>query len=150
MPIDCAEWKRTVWLGYEPSFSGLACPHRRAVFGRRNKVLPALPAAQPLVIQPQVLRRTQDGIAVRTFNVSGCAHCFEVVFAAAGHTESIIIFPVMFSPMPLSRMAEPFTHPDWFFEIKWDGFRCLVFIENGRCRLVSRKGNEFKSFPALN
>ena len=52
--------------------------------------------------------------------------------------------------MPLSRMAEPFNHPDWIFEIKWDGFRSLAFIENGRCRLVSRKGNEFKSFPALN
>jgi bifunctional non-homologous end joining protein LigD len=47
-------------------------------------------------------------------------------------------------------MAEPFNHPDWLFEIKWDGFRCLVFIEDGRCRLVSRKGNLFKSFSALN
>lgn len=52
--------------------------------------------------------------------------------------------------MPLSRMAEPFNHPDWIFEIKWDGFRCLAFIENGHYRLVSRKGNEFKSFHALN
>jgi bifunctional non-homologous end joining protein LigD len=52
--------------------------------------------------------------------------------------------------MPLGRLAEPFNHPDWIFEIKWDGFRSLAFIENGRCRLVSRKGNEFKSFPALN
>jgi bifunctional non-homologous end joining protein LigD len=57
---------------------------------------------------------------------------------------------MQFSPMPLSRLAEPFSHPDWIFEIKWDGFRCLAFIEDGRCRLVSRKGNEFKSFPALN
>jgi bifunctional non-homologous end joining protein LigD len=52
--------------------------------------------------------------------------------------------------MPLSRLAEPFNHPDWIFEIKWDGFRSLAFIENGRCRLVSRKGNDFKSFPVLN
>jgi bifunctional non-homologous end joining protein LigD len=47
-------------------------------------------------------------------------------------------------------MADPFNHPDWIFEIKWDRFRCLAFIDNGRCRLVSRKGNEFKSFRALN
>ena len=52
--------------------------------------------------------------------------------------------------MPLSRRAEPFSHPDWFFEIKWDGFRSLAYIENGRCRLVSRNGNEFKSFRELN
>jgi bifunctional non-homologous end joining protein LigD len=71
--------------------------------------------------------------------------CYGVAFA------SIIIFPVMlFSPMPLGRLAEPFNHPDWIFEIKWDGFRCLAYLENGRCKLVSRKGNQFKSFPALN
>jgi ATP-dependent DNA ligase len=47
--------------------------------------------------------------------------------------ESIIIFPMMqFSPMPVGRLAEPFNHPDWIFEIKWDGFRSLAFIENGR------------------
>jgi bifunctional non-homologous end joining protein LigD len=52
--------------------------------------------------------------------------------------------------MPLSRKAEPFNHPDWVFEIKWDGFRSLAYIENGRCKLVSRNGNEFKSFSDLN
>jgi ATP-dependent DNA ligase len=68
-----------------------------------------------------------------------------------GAFESVIIFPVMqFSPMPLGRLAVPFNHPDWIFEIKWDGFRCLAFIEDDRCRLISRKGNQFNSFPALN
>jgi bifunctional non-homologous end joining protein LigD len=45
--------------------------------------------------------------------------------------------------------AEPFSHPDWLFEIKWDGFRALARIDQGRCRLISRKGNEFKSFNSL-
>jgi len=26
-----------------------------------------------------------------------------------------------FQPMPLTRKAEPFNHPDWLFEVKWDG-----------------------------
>ena len=43
----------------------------------------------------------------------------------------------------------PFDHSDWIFEIKLDGFRALAFIENGVCRLVSRKGHVYKSFPAL-
>src|SRR5215467_10018469 len=55
-----------------------------------------------------------------------------------------------FQPMPLNRRAGAFNHPDWLFEIKWDGFRSLAYIEHGRCRLVSRNGNEFKSFPVLN
>jgi ATP-dependent DNA ligase len=52
--------------------------------------------------------------------------------------------------MPLGRVREPFSHPDWIFEIKWDEFRALVHIDSGECRLVSRNGNVFKSFPALN
>lgn len=54
-----------------------------------------------------------------------------------------------FQPMPLGRSPKPFSHPDWLFEIKWDGFRSLAYLENGQCRLVSRNGNEFKSFSAL-
>jgi len=36
------------------------------------------------------------------------------------------ISEMLFQPMPLSRRAEPSNHPDWFFEIKWDGFRSLA------------------------
>ena len=57
---------------------------------------------------------------------------------------------MLFQPMPLIRRPQPFSDPDWAFEIKWDGFRALAHIENGRCRLVSRNDNEFRSFPALN
>jgi hypothetical protein len=64
----------------------------------------------------------------------------------------LILFLVplpQFQPMPLGRSREPFSHPEWLFEIKWDGFRSLVYIHKGKCRLISRNGNEFKSFPAL-
>jgi hypothetical protein len=27
-----------------------------------------------------------------------------------------------FQPMPLSRGALPFDHPEWIFELKYDGF----------------------------
>ena len=51
--------------------------------------------------------------------------------------------------MPLKRHKEPFSHPDWLFEIKHDGFRALAFIDGGSCRLVSRNGNDFKTFGSL-
>jgi len=31
--------------------------------------------------------------------------------------------------MPLARLAEPFDHPEWLFELKYDGFRALAHIE---------------------
>jgi ATP-dependent DNA ligase len=55
-----------------------------------------------------------------------------------------------FQPLPVAKRPHPFSHPDWFFEIKWDGFRALLYLDHKRCRLVSRNGNEFKSFPVLN
>ena len=51
--------------------------------------------------------------------------------------------------MPSVEKREPFSHPDWFFEIKWDGFRSLAYVHDRLCRLVSRNGNTFKSFPSL-
>ena len=54
-----------------------------------------------------------------------------------------------FTPMPLAYLAQPFDHPDWLFELKYDGFRALAPLENGSVRLVSRKRNAFKSFPEL-
>lgn len=48
--------------------------------------------------------------------------------------------------MPLGRRTEPFDHPDWIFELKYDGFRCVAVVEYGRCTLYSRNGNPFSSF----
>jgi bifunctional non-homologous end joining protein LigD len=55
----------------------------------------------------------------------------------------------VFQPLPLSRARAPFSDPDWIFEIKWDGFRALLYSDIGGVRLVSRNGNSFKSFPDL-
>ena len=57
--------------------------------------------------------------------------------------------PPTLQPISLGRSQEPFSHPDWLFEIKWDGFRALLYSDNDGVRLVSRNGNIFKSFPGL-
>jgi bifunctional non-homologous end joining protein LigD len=54
-----------------------------------------------------------------------------------------------FQPLRLDRARAPFSHPDWLFEIKWDGFRALLHSGADGVRLVSRNGNTFKSFPGL-
>jgi bifunctional non-homologous end joining protein LigD len=42
-------------------------------------------------------------------------------------------------PINPTRIAAPFDHADWFFELKHDGFRALAYIEDGGCKLISRK-----------
>ena len=54
-----------------------------------------------------------------------------------------------FHPMRLARRPKPFDHPDWLYEIKFDGFRALAYVEDWKCRLVSRRRNEYKSFHEL-
>ena len=50
--------------------------------------------------------------------------------------------------IPTSR-KEPFDDPEWLFEGKYDGFRALYYLERGRHRLISRRGNILDRFAAL-
>src|SRR5262249_58790304 len=43
---------------------------------------------------------------------------------------------------------DPFDHPDWLFDLKYDGFRGLCYIDP-KCRLISRNGNTFDRFETL-
>jgi bifunctional non-homologous end joining protein LigD len=58
--------------------------------------------------------------------------------------------PTQIYPMLATSINEPFDGPDWLFEIKWDGYRAVAFIENGKVRLVSRNQNELTArYPEL-
>jgi bifunctional non-homologous end joining protein LigD len=46
--------------------------------------------------------------------------------------------PNVIHPMLATLVDEPFSNPEWIFETKWDGFRAVCFVENGRARFVSR------------
>jgi bifunctional non-homologous end joining protein LigD len=53
-------------------------------------------------------------------------------------------------PMLATSTGKAFDDPDWLFEIKWDGYRAVAFIEDGRVRLVSRNQNDLTAqFPEL-
>jgi len=58
--------------------------------------------------------------------------------------------PAAIHPMLAESINEPFDGADWLFEIKWDGYRAVAFIENGKVRLVSRNQNELTArYPEL-
>src|SRR5262249_14224895 len=59
------------------------------------------------------------------------------------------MLPRNLRPIRLSRRIEPFDSDQFIFELKIDGFRCLAYIENGQCDLVSRNGNTFRNFKDL-
>ena len=51
--------------------------------------------------------------------------------------------------MPLLRVREPFDRTGWVYELKYDGFRALTFVERRKGRLVSRTGHHLRRFDAL-
>src|SRR5512139_792219 len=54
-------------------------------------------------------------------------------------------------PMLATPVKEPFDHPDWIFEVKWDGYRAVAEIRDGSVSLYSRNGISFnkKFFPIV-
>jgi bifunctional non-homologous end joining protein LigD len=71
-----------------------------------------------------------------------------VVKTLAGAIERSM--PTTVLPMLATAATKPFDDPNWLFEIKWDGYRAVAFIQNGRLRLVSRTQNDLtKQFPEL-
>jgi len=58
--------------------------------------------------------------------------------------------PAAIHPMLAESISEPFDGAEWLFEIKWDGYRAIAFIENGKTRLVSRNQNDLTPrYPEL-
>ena len=54
------------------------------------------------------------------------------------------------APMLAHKWPEPFDGQDWLFELKWDGYRCLMYIGSSQLLLRSRNGNPLnRRFPQL-
>lgn len=76
----------------------------------------------------------------------------------------LIVAPLRYNPRNLRPMLaetdrEAFDDPAWIYEVKWDGFRLLAFVQDGRVELLSRNlhlftalfrpiADSLRSFPA--
>ena len=58
-------------------------------------------------------------------------------------------FPIDLSPMLATLVDKPFDSKEWLFEIKWDGYRAVSFINNGEVQIASRNNKPFneKFYP---
>jgi bifunctional non-homologous end joining protein LigD len=79
--------------------------------------------------------------APRSRNKKSSANsAFSAVQAILGAQEKPM--PAVIHPMLATPVAKAFDDSDWLFEIKWDGYRAVAFIDDGRVRLVSRNQND--------
>jgi bifunctional non-homologous end joining protein LigD len=47
------------------------------------------------------------------------------------------------TPMFAAAAKEPFDHPDWVYEVKWDGYRAVAEVRDDNVSLYSRNGVSF-------
>jgi bifunctional non-homologous end joining protein LigD len=53
-------------------------------------------------------------------------------------------FPKSISPMLASLASKPFDDPGWLYEIKWDGYRAITFLKDGKVDIISRNSKSFQ------
>lgn len=59
-------------------------------------------------------------------------------------------FPNDWEPQLATLADEAFNSDEWLFETKYDGYRALAKIKNGKCELVSRNGISFnQKYPEI-
>ncbi|WP_207534038.1 DNA ligase D [Desertivirga arenae] len=75
----------------------------------------------------------------------------EIVEGITPHLEKIpeSPFPEAIMPMLATLTDKPFDDPDWFYEVKWDGYRALAFVKDREVELKSRNNKSFneKFYP---
>lgn len=58
-------------------------------------------------------------------------------------------FPAKLKPMLATLVDQPFDEPGWIYEVKWDGYRALAFVNKNKVELKSRNNKSFndKFYP---
>lgn len=59
--------------------------------------------------------------------------------------------PDSVKPMLATLVDKPFDGAEWMFEVKWDGYRTIAIVNDGKVNLLSRNGKSFteKYYPII-
>jgi len=63
--------------------------------------------------------------------------------------EALTVTLPQVQPIIPTRRAEPFDGAGWLFDCKYDGFRAVCYVQQGRGRFVSRNGHPMGRFDEL-
>jgi bifunctional non-homologous end joining protein LigD len=97
------------------------------------------------------VNQSESNSASKIYPVSSVPPVVKVLPSPASYSAPVKRpMPTTIHPMLATPVNEPFDGAEWLFEIKWDGYRAIAFIDNGKLRLVSRNQNELTPrFPEL-
>ncbi|MGH9534827.1 MAG: non-homologous end-joining DNA ligase [Terriglobales bacterium] len=119
--------------------------HPGSVLSRRK---PAIRPPRPQAAQPRqrAAGRAESGDVARARRSAAArpASSLDLPGARPGP------MPQGLRPMLAVLASQPFSDPDWLYEVKWDGVRALAYCQHGTARLVSRNGRDITAqYPEL-
>ncbi|HYJ63529.1 MAG TPA: hypothetical protein VEV62_07285, partial [Parafilimonas sp.] len=61
-------------------------------------------------------------------------------------------FPKNIAPMLATLVDKPFDKEGWLYEVKWDGYRAIAYLNKGEVNVCSRNNKSFneKFYPVYN
>lgn len=78
------------------------------------------------------------------------AHPFDILTDEEADLVEDEAFPDWLAPMLATLVDEPFSNPDWIYERKLDGERCLAYVGDSDPRLMSRNRKDVTpTYPEL-
>lgn len=93
-----------------------------------------------LLKEKDELAKDEDGIFEFTTSISTGRTMTEI---EGGQKEKVVRNPFSMSDVQLAKLVKNIPEGEWLYELKYDGYRILAFIEGNSARLVTRNGNDF-------
>src|SRR5262249_26984787 len=70
--------------------------------------------------------------------------------SATARLYQVVVPSHPFAPCQPTLVKKPPTGTEWLHEIKWDGYRFVCHLADGRARMITRNGLDWSSnFPAI-
>jgi bifunctional non-homologous end joining protein LigD len=149
-----AEWKSSK----KASRGGLKAPWLAESLAKLDKKN-SKKTSEPVAESKRTSKKKDSALTIAESRVPGSGNRANAKNSSVASVPSVVKdlegavkrpMPTAIHPMLASIIEKPFDDPDWLFEIKWDGYRAIAFIENGKVRLVSRNQNDLTPrYPEL-
>jgi bifunctional non-homologous end joining protein LigD len=153
------EWLAASIAAHDRQQAPVAAPSRRASQAvSKSKPSPSGKSATRPARKPQASREspTPPGRRAKSSGKKPSGNSSGKEAAEADYTLSALpgavreSMPSSIRPMLATLVDGPFNSREWLYEVKWDGFRALAFVEDAGVRLASRNQNDLTvAYPEL-
>jgi bifunctional non-homologous end joining protein LigD len=101
-----------------------------------QKVTSKKPAAKAVASVNPVTKNTSTGSKTKTADLHPALQAYKELVKKAP-------MPTNIKPALATLVDEPFSDPNWIYEIKWDGYRAVAYVNKDGVEIISRNNKPF-------